>query len=185
MNHYLVYKNPANALEGHIEITGEEFYRITRENNLLPKSQQRIFIRYDALDEQDNSRMYWEATREERNCWRRSERVFKRNNTSLYADRRFACLDDMTDEDVVSQMERSTYALPVDTAAESAIFVEQLMETVSGHEDWTDMVSLYIRDMKHKCGSMLASKFDKCEKTVRNSQDRLKKVLEEFAADWK
>lgn len=183
MNHYLVYKNPDNVTEGHIEITGEEFYRITRENNLRPKSQQRIFIRYDSLDEQDHSRMYWEATQKQRNLWRRSERVFKRNNVSLYDDERMASLDDMTDEEFALQGGRPS-AVSVDDAAESNIFVEQLFDKVNGHDDWADMVVMYANGLKHKCASTLAPKYGTSEKTVRNHKARLNKVLEEFAADW-
>lgn len=184
MNHYMIYKNPADASEGYVEITGTDFYRLVRENNLLPREERRVFARYDARDEEDNSTMYWETTREGEKRWRRTDYAFETHNASLYADDNFSSLDDMTDDEFSGRGKYPLSGRQAEKVVESNAFVEQLFRSLDGQELWTDMLAMYLNGQKRECASTLARKYGKCDKTMRNRQKELNELLKKFAADW-
>ena len=184
MNHYFAYKNPADASEGYVEITGADFYRLVRGNNLLPREERRVFARYDARDEQDNSVMYWETTREGEKRWRRSDYAFETHSGSLYEDDNLSSLDDMTDDEFSGHGKYPLSGRQAEKVVESNAFVEQLFRSLDGQELWTDMLAMYLNGQKRECASTLARKYGKCDKTMRNRQKELNELLKKFVADW-
>ena len=183
MKQYFVYKNPSNAAEGHIEISGEAFYSLTAANNLLPKSKQRYFALYDPHDDQGQYLVYFETSHRGKNAMERADRDFKNHEESIFNDN-VVSLDDKSEDKPPIECEDTSNEAQVDKMVESICFMEQAHSLSSERQEWADMVDMYAIGEKRECNSTLARKYGTCVKTMFNHRERLDMALRKFARDW-
>ena len=183
MKQYFIFKNPSNEAEGYIEITGEAFYSLTAENNLLPKSKRRCFALYNPYDDQGQYLAYFETSRRGMNALERADRDFENHDGSIFSDN-IVSLDDTSEDRPSIECVDTSNAAQVGTMVESICFMEQVHRLASERQEWTDMLDMYAIGEKRGCNSTLARKYGTCVKTMFNHRERLDMALKEFAKDW-
>lgn len=182
-NIYLVRNSVDDDNQDLTPVTAEEYQRIVLANENLPAAEKRYFIILPGRVDDKQCLVYWETTRENALLWH-SDKERRRSRDKLYSENVPTCsLDALADSEYGGFIAADHPATDMDKGAATNERLEKLTAKLLEREHAECeiyMVQMYMEDRRRECASVLAKRYGKCARTIRNYRDNLDDFLKEF-----
>ena len=180
---YLVRNGGDNDTNNLTAVTAEEYQRIVLSNENLPADEMRHFIILPGRIDGKKYLVYWETTRKNAMLWH-SDKERRRSRDKLFRNNVPICsLDALVESEYGGCIATDHPLMDMDTGTEVKDRLERLTGELLTHEHGeceVNMVQMYTEGRKRDCASVLAERYGKCAKTIRNYRDSLDDFLAQF-----
>lgn len=182
---YLIKKETENGNSSLAEASKEEWLEITKQNENLPKEQQRFFIRDVIVDGSDIDVMIIETSEERYKEWSKDRLIEKRNYAArkefeiLSLDAPIPEGDDLilADELVDSQKSQNAYLFTV--------LLSELRESLSKWRPWGEsLLDMYLNGERRSCTTKLSQICGVSLQTARRYKREFELYLRTFCEQF-
>ena len=180
---YLVRNDGDNDTNNLTAVTAEEYQRIVLSNENLPADEMRHFIILPGRIDGKKYLVYWETTRKNAMLWHNAKER-RRSRDKLFRDNVPTCsLDALAESEHGGYVATDHPLMDMDAGTEANDRLERLTGELLPRENGeceVCMVQMYTEGRKRDCASVLAERYGKCARTIRNYRDSLDDFLVQF-----
>ena len=181
---FLIRSNPMDQKSELVEVSGAEWYAITKKSNELPNEQKRYFIKDVIPDGDDLDVMQIEVSKKEYIAWRTQEKAKERNGQIVPVFEILSFDAEIKNAEVTSLHECvGDDSVCVEETAIDNILLTELRLALRQWKPWAEeMLQFYLNGERRSCTAYFATKYQVSPQKVREYKRAFDSFTKKFLA---